>query len=128
MGFIQRVNELVLNRIRERSGDIQLSEVKMAGLLLHATQANGKRVTLDLRQLRRASAFRSSMPSGVEIGLLMEFEGLDGLLQISERCEGWLQACNALNAIDGAAPYPAWYFAFLADNTADSLRVYPGEA
>lgn len=125
MGLFQRLNDLVLKRIRESSGEVAVRRVIVRGMELSLELSNGEHRPLDLRHLARAAAFKHDVYAGTEIALLLEGENPSQAVQIPESCSGFHEVCLALERVPGTAAYAAWYPRLLADDGESAVEILP---
>jgi hypothetical protein len=123
MGLFQRLNALVLARVRERSDETAVQRVTVDGHELSLTLSDGKRHVLDLRRLTRALAIRHDVYAGTEIALLLEGSSPSELVQIPESCVGWQETCDALDSLPGSVPYRQWYPRLLANDGESAVNI-----
>ena len=128
MGLFHRLNSMVLARMRERAGEAAIQRVVASGKSLSLDLSTGERETLDLQRLSHAAAMRLDVHAGTEIALLLEFAEPHRLVQIPESCEGWQQACSALDAVPGSTPHRVWYASVLAQDNPASIDIWPAAA
>ena len=102
MGLFQRLNALVLSRIRERSGEVTVLKVGVAGRQLVLTLSNGTQQSIDLQRLGRVVAVMHETYAGKEVAL--ELADPPQILQIAESCPGWQDVCAALDSVPGSTP------------------------
>lgn len=128
MGLFQRLNSAILARMRERGGEAVIQRVEASGGRLSLDFSTGERETLDLQRLSHAAAMKLDVHAGTEIALLLEFAGPPALVQIPESCQGWQQACAALDAVPGSTPHGEWYARMLAQGDDASVDIWPAAA
>jgi hypothetical protein len=126
MGLFQRLNALVVARVRERSGEVTALSAAVAGHQLLLTLSNGTKQSIDLQRLGHASAVMHETSAGKEVALLLEFDDPPRLLQIPESCPGWQDICTALDREPRSTPYTTWYPSVLV-NAGDVVVVPPRE-
>ena len=114
MGLFRRLNALVLARVRERSGEVTVSNAAVAGHQLVLTLSNGTERFIDLQRLIRAVAVMHETYAGKEVALLLEVADPPRLLQVPESCPGWQDVCAALDSVPRCTPYATWYPSVLA--------------
>jgi hypothetical protein len=126
MGLFQRLNELVLARVRERSGEIIVSSATVTGHRLLLTLSNGTEQSIDPQRLGRTSAVMHETYAGKEVALLLQVDAPPQFLQIPESCPGWQDVCTALDRVPRSTPYATWYPSVLV-NAGDVVVVPPRE-
>jgi hypothetical protein len=115
MGLFQRLNALVLSRVRERSGEVTVLKAVVAERQLVLTLSNGTEQRIDLQRLGRVIAVMHETYAGKEMALLLELADPPQLLQIPESCPGWQDICAALDTVPGSTPHATWYPSVLAN-------------
>lgn len=124
MGLFQRLNALVLARVRERSGEVTVLKAVAAERQLVLTLSNGTEQAVDLRRLDRVVAVMHEAYAGKEVALLLALADPSQLLQIPESCPGWQEVCVALDSVPGSTPYATWYPSVLT-NAGDVIVIRP---
>ncbi|HZF78755.1 MAG TPA: hypothetical protein VEZ89_03095 [Rubrivivax sp.] len=124
MGLLQRLNSLVLTRVRERSGEAAVLSVTVEGHQLLLALSNRQHHLLDLRRLTRAVAVKHDVYAGTEIALLLEGDNPSDVVQIPESCVGWPETCAALDSLPGTVPYRQWYPRLLANDSESAVDIF----
>lgn len=114
MGLFQRLNALVLARVRERSGEVTVLNAVVMGHQLVLTLSSSTEQSIDLQRLIRATAVMHETYAGKEVALLLKLADPPRLVQIPESCPGWQDVCAALDSVPRSTPYATWYPSVLA--------------
>ena len=128
MSLFHRLNTMVLARVQERAGEAAVQSVEACGpsLLLHLS--SGEREMLDVRRLNHAAAMKLDVHGGTVITLLLEFDAPPRFVQLPETCQGWQDACAALDEVPGSLPHSEWYPRLMIRADAAQICIWPASS
>lgn len=128
MSLFHRLNALVLAHVHEQAGEAAIQRVEVSGPKLLLYMSSGELEILELQRLSQAAATKLDVHGGIVITLLLEFDAPPRFVQIPETCQGWQDACAALDEVPGSLPHSEWYLRLMIQADAAQISLWPASS